>query len=329
MDGKSASILAGGPRKVKAVLPEAVTAPAAAKIGQWIRKSTAFDAKPSPAPTPAPPAAAAASPPPQEKPPASPKRLIGAPNDPDYDDDFEPPPPRNASKYRPCGFCKAPADSLSEQCSQCNRAYCVDCQSTDPLSFIVDKVTDQAIGKEVFKCFGCINSEQKKKRGTDTSPPPPSRKHKKDEKSDDEIIIDETDKRVKEIDDFLTECTTSTKKKQQRVSIEMPVSVSISSTAPIVRILPDPAQGPDLVFTPVDKSFCELPVCLKCVANGVSIRRVKTATAVSVLCGHAIFCVDCAVACFSQKGVMCPYPDCETVIDTIVLIQNSVQKQQQ
>jgi hypothetical protein len=307
MSGKSASILMGGPRKVKPVLPEAATAPPAPKLGQWIRKPPSFDAKLTPA-------AAAASPPPPLAVPVTvedPNRLIDAPNDPDYDEDFGPIPTKPLVV---CGYCRKRVESVSEQCYQCKRSFCVECQMAYPLSLIIDKAIDQETGKEVQKCFGCTNKESFSKEKKRSIPD--------DDKSDD--IIEEADERAKEIDKLLEPYTTTSKK---RNTSEKPYSVSVSSTASIIRILPDPPPGPDLVYKQVDKSFCELPVCLRCVANGISVRNVRTATGVSTMCGHVIYCVGCTVSCLSQKGVMCPYPDCETVIDTIVLIQNSVQKQ--
>lgn len=319
-----AATLLSTSRKVKPVLPEAVTTPSV-KPGTWIKKTNVLNPRP-----PTPPAAAGVitvqdespSPPTAQEREEKHKDLMG---DPEVEDDM-PYTPRAKFSVKDllvCGFCKGDGIHLTPECYQCKRSFCLKCQNEEPLHFIVDKVLDKDSNKEVFKCFGCLNESQEQKKPQSTEAHIPKKRRKGDEDSC-EILMEETDEKSRQIDELLREYNSHTEDKKRTPP---KTSVSLSKTASIIRILPDPPPGPDLVYTPVDRSFCELPICLGCVANGVSIRKIKTATGVSTMCGHAIYCVNCTVECLGHKGVICPYPDCDTVIDTIVLIQNSVQKQ--
>lgn len=231
-----------------------------------------------------------------------------------------------------CDYCQGDGFGLTPKCSACRRAYCMRCQEREPLKCIVDLcVVDEATGERAHKCFGCINGESGASSAVaapaasgETAPgTTKARKRRALDKEgnddEDDIIFEDAERKAQEIERELLE----------ESIFRRPVArAAPRGSAPIIRILPDP-RGPNLVYEPVDRLLCELPVCFRCVENGASIRGVNTATGVSTMCGHAIYCVRCSADCLGRKGAKCPYPGCGTLIDTIVLIQNTVLKAQQ
>lgn len=74
---------------------------------------------------------------------------------------------------------------------------------------------------------------------------------------------------------------------------------------------------------------CELPQCVVCLGAGASVKRARTAHAVNIECGHAIFCLDCSL---TRKNLYvgdteapkpCPIPGCVSAIGDIVIIRNA------
>lgn len=299
----------GKAKKLRPLPPEAVTAssvappppppstPQPVKAGPWIKKQRPLELETSPRPVP--PAAAATAV--KMEPLEERKSTKKAPEDeiqvaPDALVD-EP----ETDEGPACGFCgKAPG--RSHACCACKQVFCIDCQNDHPEECLGDNDGPN----RAWQCFGCLNKKSKPKRKLKDS-----------------------------CEDLIEFCNASerelTREFKRLAPIDAPSAPPLEATSAkrhdsYCSILPDPPEEV-LVYKEPLREHCQLPLCLFCVKHkNPTIYTIGSALGVAVPCGHAVVCKECAVDfCIGKKNLKCPFAGCGVCMDSVVLIQNSVQ----
>ena len=259
---------------------------------------------------------------PIELPPPSPTRPTAA----DVEEIEEVESPRVA-RDPPCSGCGGKLAGTAHRCDPCKKIWCPKCvprafergskrlcKACDSPTCCADWFENPACDKcTAVYCRPCVTDNPSERLGTDV---------RKDGKTE-RLCGTCARKRARR-----DSKRAAKRSKEDRVISE--VSEFIDESLAKKREASRPSGAGSTLEDQTQPWRCELPQCVICLAAGASVKRARTAHAVNVECGHAIFCIDCSLSrknlvCESTEASKpCPVRGCASFIGEIVVIRNAV-----